>query len=122
MPISTDGFLKPNFLHHRYYGTMTAEDFARGIVTFLDANQQHGPVHMLIDLRDVEAHTLSMVDVYELVKKVSQKHTGSVFVVGNQSRTIQTLTSLIGKVIEYAIPLPYQQVADGEFNFMQYVS
>lgn len=124
MALKMDCNIQDNILHHHYSGILTRDDVQRGIEAFYQANlQSRGEkIHVLIDLREIETHTLSIVDVYRFAEMVGKMNTGDILVLGAPNLVVRTLVSLATKVVEQVIPLPYRYFPDNRafLEFCQY--
>ncbi len=99
--------------YHRFWDNLTVDELTAGVELFIDLNKQYAPqpIHIIVDMRDVTRHSLSMVHVYRLTQSLSHTSTGHMLILAKPiNHSMHTLFSLIDKIVANVFHIPYRNL------------
>lgn len=99
--------------YHRFWDDLNFKELSAGVKLFIDINREYAPrpVHIIVDLRDVTRHSLSMVEIYRLTRSLTRIKTGHIIIFAEPvNHSMQTFYSLVEKIVASAFNIPYRHL------------
>lgn len=100
--------------YHRFWDEMAIEELAEGVQVFIDLNKAYAPqpIHILVDMRNVTSHALSMVKMYDWTRQISEVKTGYMLAVGESKYPLSTILSFANQLVTEVFQVPYKYIQD----------
>jgi hypothetical protein len=108
MPLEMSWQQPNRVVYQRFHGTITIEEIHDGELAFVAyAQEGEGPVHLIVDLREVQEYPKSMNQLRKGLSFAKVENRGQTVIIAQTNPAIRFIVSTIMQTLAKAIPFTF---------------